>query len=194
MMFLALFFSSPARACASPLHAVTASPCGGAHAPNTPYLLALRGAHPSIHAAYDLLGALAVAVTSFSSSGLSVPWLCAACIIQAYFIAGGRLLRVPPPRDYSRTTTITPFPPFRRAATTRSSATRALHLTTRCCAAAASLSSRAYRACDSCAVTLCRLPARSRAAALAAARACLLRATSPRSTLAVCAGRLTSLP
>eukprot|EP00965_Chrysotila_dentata_P064549 2140387-Pleurochrysis_carterae.AAC.1 len=80
MMCLALFFSSPGRAYAFPLCAVAASPRGSAHLPDTPYLLALRGAHPSAHSACDLAGALSVAMTSFSIDGLGIPWLCAACL------------------------------------------------------------------------------------------------------------------
>eukprot|EP00965_Chrysotila_dentata_P089224 2946515-Pleurochrysis_carterae.AAC.1 len=114
---------------------------------------------------------------------------------------------MPPPHVYSHTTAFSHYSPLHTPAIPRSLATRALHLKGRCCslatralhlkgrcyAAAVSLCSPARGACGSCAVNLTRLPARSHAAALAATRACRLQLASPRSTVAVCAGRLAAL-
>eukprot|EP00965_Chrysotila_dentata_P134561 4450930-Pleurochrysis_carterae.AAC.1 len=62
---------------------------------NSPYLRALLGTNANEHHTFDLLGVLAVAITS---SPLELPWVCALCLlVRAHFLAGGKLLRLPPP-------------------------------------------------------------------------------------------------
>eukprot|EP00965_Chrysotila_dentata_P056189 1863096-Pleurochrysis_carterae.AAC.1 len=94
---------------------------------------------------------------------------------------------MPPHHGFSCTTAFSPRSSFCTLAGHHHPLTaRTCHIAKRCCVAVISLGSPARHVGSLCALGLARLPARSRAAALAAA-ACLLRVASPRSALSAVA-------